>query len=80
MEHEIPLFIPGSLAQSIMCLTTETRLTADPVVVSSIQARLHTFVGIEHELISTVILPPSADLFKTGCCQLQAKVCARITG
>ena len=23
---------------------------------------------------------PSADLFKKGCCQLQAKVCARITG
>ena len=24
--------------------------------------------------------PPSADLFKKGCCQLQAKVCAQITG
>ena len=24
--------------------------------------------------------PPSADSFKKGCCQLQAKVCARITG
>ena len=24
--------------------------------------------------------PPSADLFKRGCCQLQAKVCAQITG
>ena len=23
---------------------------------------------------------PSADLFKKGCCQLQAKVCAQITG
>ena len=23
---------------------------------------------------------PSADSFKKGCCQLQAKVCARITG
>ena len=30
--------------------------------------------------ISTVILLPSADSFKRGCCQLQAKVCARITG
>ena len=26
------------------------------------------------------ILLPSADSFKKGCCQLQAKVCARITG
>ena len=32
------------------------------------------------EMISTVILLPSADSFKKGCCQLQAKVCARITG
>ena len=40
----------------------------------------HTFVEIDHEMISTVILLPSADSFKKGCCQLQAKVCARITG
>ena len=33
-----------------------------------------------HEMISTVILLLSADSFKKGCCQLQAKVCARITG
>ena len=38
------------------------------------------FRGDDHEIISTVILLPSADLFKKGCCQLQAKVCARITG
>ena len=49
-------------------------------VASSIPARYHTFVEIEHEIISTVILLPSADLFKKGCCQLQAKVCAQITG
>ena len=35
---------------------------------------------IDLEIISTVILLPSADSFKKGCCQLQAKVCARITG
>ena len=35
---------------------------------------------IDHECISKVILLPSADLSKKGCCQLQAKVCARITG
>ena len=46
----------------------------------SIQVRSHTFVKIDHEIISTVILLPSPDLFKKGCCQLQAKVCARITG
>ena len=40
----------------------------------------HTFMEIDHEMISTVILLPSADSFKKGCCQLQAKVCARITG
>ena len=31
-------------------------------------------------LVSTVILLHSADTFKKDCCQLQAKVCARITG
>ena len=49
-------------------------------VASSIPARSHTFVEIDHEIISTVILLPSADSFKKGCCQLQAKVCAQITG
>ena len=46
----------------------------------SIPARFHTFVEIDHEIISTVILHPSAESFKKGCCQLQAKVCARSTG
>ena len=55
-------------------------LTADPGVASSIPARYHTFMEIDHEIISTVILLPSADLFKKGFCQLQAKVCAQITG
>ena len=61
-------------------LATDACLTADPGVTSSIPARYHTFVEIDHEIISTVILLPSADLFKKGCCQLQAKVCAQITG
>ena len=43
-------------------------------------ARSHTFVEIEYEIISTVILLHSAELFKKGCCQLQAKVCERSTG
>ena len=62
-----------------MCLATDTSLTADPGVVSSIPAWSHTFVEIDHEIISTVILLPSAESFKKGC-QLQAKVCARSTG
>ena len=44
------------------------------------RARSHTFLEIDHEIISTVIHFPSADSFKKGCCQLQAKVCAQITG
>ena len=71
--------IPGRVAQSVTCLATDASLTADPGVASSIPARYHTFVEIDHEIISTVILLPSADLFKKGCCQLQAKVCAQIT-
>ena len=71
---------PGRVAQSVACLATDACLTADPGVVSSIPVWSHTFVEIDHEIISTVILLPSADLFKKGCCQLQAKVCAGITG
>ena len=67
-------------AQSVTCLARDTCLTAYPGVASSIPVRSHTFVEIDHEIISTVILLPSADSFKNGCCQLQAKVCARITG
>ena len=53
---------------------------AAPGVASSIPAGSHTFVEIYHEIISTVILLPSTESFKKGCCQLQAKVCARSTG
>ena len=47
----------------------------DPSLVQS-----HTFLEIDHEIISTVILLPSAVSFKKGCCQLQTKVCAQSTG
>ena len=66
----------GRVAQSVTCLVTDAMLTADPGVASSIPARSHTFVEIDHEIISTVILLPSAESFMKGCCQLQAKVCA----
>ena len=75
-----PSQVLGRVAQSVTCLATDACLTAIPGVASSIPARSHTFVEIDHEIISTVILLPSADSFKKGCCQLQAKVCARITG
>ena len=70
----------GCVAQSVMCLATDASLTADPGVASSIPARSHTSVEIDHEIISTVILLPSDESFKKGCCQLQAKVCAWSTG
>ena len=72
--------MPGRVAQSVTCLATDACLTADSGVASSIPARSHTFVEIDHEMISTVILLPFAESFKKGCCQLQAKVCARSTG
>ena len=80
IKNDYKCAIPGSVAQSVTCLATDACLTADPGVASSIPARYHTFVEIDHEILSTVILLPSADLFKKGCCQLQAKVCAQITG
>ena len=63
--------------QLVTCLVTDASLTADPGVRSSIPAWSHSFVEIDHEIISTVILLPSAESFKKDCCQLQAKVCAR---
>ena len=57
-----------------MCLATDASLTADPGVASLILAWSHTFVEIDHEIISAVILLSSAESFKKGCYQLQAKV------
>ena len=71
--------LPGCVAQSVTCLTTDTRLTADPGVARSIPTWSHTFVDIDHEIISTAVLLLSDESFKKGCCQLQAKVCAGIT-
>ena len=58
INSPIGLRVPGHVAQSV------ASPTADPGVMSSIPARSHTFVGIFHEMISTVILllpSPSAD-------------------
>ena len=67
---------PGGVAQSV----TETSLTADPGVASLIPSWSHTFVELDREIISRVILLSSAESFKKGCCQLQTKVCAKSAG
>ena len=61
--------------------TSQSRLSSwfFSIILNS-QKETNTFVEIDHEIISTAIRLLSADLFKKGCCQLQAKVCARITG
>ena len=46
---------PGCIVQLVTCLI------ADPGVSSSIPAGSHTLVEIDHEIISTAILLPSAD-------------------
>ena len=78
--HSSLINLLGRVAQPVTCLATDASLTADPGVTSSIPAWSHTFAEFDHEIISTAILLPSAELFKKGCCQLQAKVCARSTG
>ena len=72
--------LPGHVAQSVTCLATDASLTADPGVTSLILARSHTFVEIDYEIISTVILLPTTESFKKDCSKLQGKVCARSTG
>ena len=55
-QPRVPRLIIDRVAQSVACLATDACLTADPGVASSIPARYHTFVEIDHEIISTVIL------------------------
>ena len=80
MNARVDAFHAGCVVQSVTCLATDASLTADPGVLSLIPARSLTFMEIDHEIISTVILLPSAESFKKGCCQLHAKVCARSIG
>ena len=67
--------ITGGVTQSVTCLGTDACLTADP----SARPCPILFMEIDHEIFSTVILLPSAESFKKGCCQLQAKACVRNT-
>ena len=68
------------ILKKVTCLATDACLTADPGVRSLIPAVSHTFKEFDHEIISKVILLLSSESFKKGCCQSQAKVCARSTG
>ena len=49
------------MTQSVTCLAADMCLTADPEVASLMLARSHTFVEIDHEIISAAILLPFAD-------------------
>ena len=62
------------IAQSVTYLATEACLTAYPGVASSILVQSHTFMEIDHELISVVIFLPSAESFNMGCCYKQTYV------
>ena len=73
-------FIGPHSAVSNVSLATDSNVIAETGVTSLIPARSHTFMEIGHKIISTVILLPSTESFKKGCCQLQAKVSARSTG
>ena len=51
----IKIHILGGVAQSITCLVTDASLTADPGDAGSNPVWSHTFVEIDHEIISTDI-------------------------
>ena len=56
--------------QSVTCLATEASLAADPGVPSLIPAQSsNTFLEIDGEIVSMVILLPFSELFEKGCCQ-----------
>ena len=67
------LALLGPVPQSVTCLT------ADPGVASLVPAWSHTFAEIDHEIISTAILFPSAD-WKSVDVSHKLKVCGQITG
>ena len=67
-------------SHNVTCLAIDASLTADQGVASSIQALSYSFEEIDYEIISTVILLPSAESFKKDCVQLRAKEVARCIG
>ena len=76
-----------TIVQSVTCLATDASLTADPGVASSIPVGSHTFMEIDHEILSTVILLPQESLLSvtsesmctiywlTACSSLPRKRC-----
>ena len=55
------MHLPGRIALYVTCLTADMCLTADPGVANLIPARSHTFLEIDHEIISTPFLLSSPD-------------------
>ena len=53
VNNKVSGTVPDRVAQSVTCLATDSSLTADPGVESSIPARSHTFKENDHEIIST---------------------------
>ena len=53
-------YLPAPIAQSVKCLATDASLTTDTVVTSLIMTWSNTFVEIDHEIISTIFVLPSA--------------------
>ena len=68
--------MPGRVAQSVTCLATDGCLTVDPGVASSIFPRSHTFMEIDHEIVSQSFSSLPLEPFKKGCRRLQMKICA----
>ena len=62
------LNILGRVAQWVTFLTADTCLTADPGVATLIPTRSHTFMEIDHGIISTAILLPFADSRRVVVC------------
>ena len=59
-----------------MCLTADMCLTEDPGVVFLIPVRCHTFVELDHEIVSMAILLPS--LVQEGLLSVTSKsVCTK---
>ena len=61
LKIDTPTNRPSRVVQSVTCLATDACLTADPGVAGLIPAHSQTFVDIDHEIISTVILLLSAE-------------------
>ena len=68
----------GVVFRWVNWVASQDSFSADPGVASSILAQSHTFVVIDHEIISTVI-SFSADS-RRGVVSYKWKVCARNTG